>query len=51
MSEIRFKQIAVAFNESEHNTRIYGLTQDGRVFYYVRDSDEIDWQPMGMRVK
>ena len=46
--EIRFKQIAVTYGESR---MLYGLTQDGRIFFYDNDSNQIDWKPLGMRVE
>ena len=46
--EIRFKQIAVTYGESG---MLYGLTQDGRVFFYDNDSKQIDWKPLGMRIE
>ena len=46
--EIRFKQIAVTYGESR---MLYGLTQDGRVFFHDNDSNQIDWKSLGMRVE
>ena len=48
MNEIRFKQIAVTYGDIR---LLYGLTQDGRVFYYDHSDYQIDWKPLGMRVE
>ena len=46
--EIRFNQIVVTYG----NTRmLYGLIEDGRVFYYDQEDTKIDWKPLGMRVE
>ena len=48
-NEIRFKQIVTTSVDDE--VRLYGLTEEGKVYYFNWDSNNIDWIPMGMRVE
>jgi len=47
--EIRFIQIACAYNGESRV--LYGLTQEGKVYFYSDYEKYEDWIPLGMKVK
>lgn len=49
MKEIRFKQITCTFDGVYR--KLYGLTEDGRVYRYDESDVRFDWIPMFMRIE
>jgi hypothetical protein len=46
MAELRFKHIAVAAGDEKTAGSLYGLTDDGRVYFY--NSRIMLWEPLPM---
>ena len=49
MKEIRFKQLAATYDGEDR--RLYGLTEDGRVYFYDATYSPAVWQSMSMLTK